>query len=146
MIRFSVFQFHLQLIKTTWQGKSSSAGCDVKARLRNRVFYTTVPLLTDFQRLLLLSARNAWGRQIRFMSLYFRVSKYNVVFNGSFTRPVPSHLNLLETKERFDTSKASNSKRISVHKNGHCYVIWKRIRLSDVKDFAMLLAQTFGGK
>ena len=107
MLRFSVFQFHLQLIKTTWHGKSTSPGCDVKAELRNQAFYTFVPLPTDFQYLLLLSARNAWGRQIRVYKPFSRASKYNVVFKGSVTRLVLNYLNLSEQKNVFTWEKGS---------------------------------------
>ena len=156
MLRFSVFQFHLQLIKTTWHGKSTSAGCDVKAELRNKAFYTVVPLPTDFQCLLLLSARNAWGRQIRVYEPFFRASKYNVVFKGSVMRLVLSYLNLSEQKNVFTCEKKFNFQRNFLYTNIAAVTSCKKTnlyqktseltRLSDVIDFAMLLAQTFGGK
>ena len=118
MLRFSVFQFHLQLIKTTWHGKSTSAGSDVKAEHRNQAFYTFVPLPTDFQCLLLLSARNAWGRQIRVYEPFFLASKYNVVVKGSVTRLVLSYLNLSEQKNVFTWERSSIPKGI------FCYQIW----------------------
>ena len=122
MLRFSVFQFHLQLIKTTRHGKSTSVGCDVKAELRNKAFYTVVPLPSDFQCLLLLSARNAWGRQIRVYEPFFRASKYNIVFKGSVTRLVLSYLNLSEPKNVFTSEKSSISKGI------FCTQIWPLLR------------------
>ena len=143
MLRFSVFQFHLQLIKTTRHGKSTSVGCDVKAELRNKAFYTVVPLPTDFQCLLLLSARNAWGRQIRVYEPFSRASKYNVVFKGSVRRLVLSYLNLSEQKNVFTWEKSSRvfctqiwplgrhvKKKQSISKD-----IRIDIRLSDVIDF-----------
>ena len=154
MLRFSVFQFHLQLIKTTRHGKSTSVGCDVKAELRNKAFYTVVPLPTDFQCLLLLSARNAWGRQIRVYEPFFRASKYNVVFKGSVTGL--KLLKFIRTKERFYMWKEFNFQRNFLFTNIAAVTSCKKTnlyqktseltRLSDVIDFAMLLAQTFGGK
>ena len=105
MLRFSVFQFHLQLIKTTWHGKSTSAGSDVKAEHRNQAFYTFVPLPTDFQCLLLLSARNAWGRQIRVYEPFF------LRCQGISHETGLKLLKFIRTKERFYMRKEFNSQR-----------------------------------
>ena len=123
---------------------STSAECDVKAELRNQAFYTIVPLPSDFQCLLLLSARNAWGRQIRVYEPFSRASKYNVVFKGSVRRLVLSYLNLSEQKNVFTWEKSSRvfctqiwplRRHVKKKKQSISKDIRIDIRLSDVIDF-----------
>ena len=96
---------------------STSAGCDVKAELRNQAFYTIVPLPTDFQCLLLLSARNALGRPIIVYEPFFSGVKIYCCFQGISDETGPKLLKFIRTKESFYIRKEFNFQRNFLHTN-----------------------------